>query len=250
MQCVKDVLYQEYFVRKERIQMVKLREDFTLLIILLILAFLLGRGDETKESIVPGTPGILDGYIIVVDPGHGGANSGAIGYSGKTLEKDNNLPIAIALGELLSQSGAQVVMARDRDAEVALADRVNLASRTGADILVSIHCNWNEQNNINGVATYYYAKQGNGNSDETLARLIQKNVSAELRARDIGIIEYEHYITSRTSIPSVIVEVGFMSNPEEEFLLADKEYQARAAIGIYRGIVGYLQNTSPFERLD
>lgn len=221
--------------------MVKLREDFTLLIILFLLAFLL-QGASGEESLTPGTPGVLKGYTIVVDAGHGGLNTGAVGYSGKTLEKDNNLPIAMALAELLRQSGAEVLMVRDKDVHVSLADRVSLGNNYDADILVSVHCNWNENANIKGVSTYYYFKQDNGNADKTLARLVQKNTAQELRAQDLGIFEYDHYITSNTSVPAIIVEVGFMSNPDEEILLAQPEYRARAAMGIYKGIVEYFQS--------
>ncbi len=222
-----------------------IREDLTMIIILLALAFLLGRpGEPSDIGDREDISALLKGYTIVVDPGHGGRDSGAIGYSGNTLEKDNTLPIALHLRDMLQAAGARVIMTRWSDYFVSLSERVSLTNTSDADIFVSVHCDWNHDPSRRGTATFYYSKGNTPDLDMLLAQYVQKNMVNVLQSRDVGIFHYNHFVTSRSNIPAVIVEAGYMSNPEDEVLLKGSEYQREVAEGIFMGIVEYFTRAS------
>ncbi|ADI02941.1 N-acetylmuramoyl-L-alanine amidase CwlD [Syntrophothermus lipocalidus] len=188
--------------------------------------------------------------IIVIDPGHGGIDPGAVGRNG-TLEKDVNLEISRRLATYLGQAGAVVVMTRETDNDLAdsgfegslierkrqdLARRAAKAQEVKADMFISIHCNADFSPRWSGAQVFYCPT-----SEES--RHIAISIQQELR-RILGNTNREakpavYFITEKTSMPAVILEVGFLSNPQEEFLLADKAYQARLAYAIFSGIVKY-----------
>ncbi len=209
-----------------------LRVDSSIVLLLFIL-LILGGSSQPHDEIM-GSLG-----TVVIDPGHGGSNIGAVGYSG-TLEKNNTLPMALMVAELLEENDVDVILTRESDIDVSISQRVGIAKQADADILVSIHCDWNHNPNIKGTATYYFPQYFKGDRDRVLSEIIQRNLVNAIGSRDLGVRKYEHLITSWSSVPTALVEVGFMSNPEEEMLLKDKSYQLKAAEGIKNGIIEYL----------
>lgn len=190
-------------------------------------------------SLEIGNPGdALKGKTIVVDPGHGGADPGAIGYSG-LKEKVVNLITALELARLLDAAGAEVVLTRTGDQTVSNLRRVNLANDSGADLFISIHANSYAKNDSNGTEAFYYPN-GNSSSDSRfLAGLVQKELVDVLGLRDRGVKTNSFYVIKNVDVPAALVELAFLSNPKEETLLKDEKVLHSCAEALYRGIEAY-----------
>lgn len=196
------------------------------------------------EELVPESSR-LSGKVICLDPGHGGSDPGAIGPSG-TLEKDNNLAIALLLREKLESNGCTVIMTRDNDIDVfgpdasaseELAARVDIANEANADIFVSIHNDAFTNSDTSGTTTFHYGSKEAIN----LANHIQKNVVRELGTKNRNVRFGSFFVIRYTNMPAVLVEVAFISNPEEELLLASCDSRAKAAQSICDGIMKYFK---------
>ncbi|BBB93129.1 MAG TPA: N-acetylmuramoyl-L-alanine amidase [Methylomusa anaerophila] len=188
--------------------------------------------------------GVLRGKVIVVDPGHGGSNPGAMAYG--TRESDNNLAVSLKLRDKLAKAGAVVIMTRETDRTVAaeggtlgqeLAARVDIAESNHADMFVSVHSNYNTDPTIAGAMTFYPS----GRSSE-LARSIQSALIQETATVDKGVSPATYYVLRNTSMPSILVEMGFVTNKAESARLQDEGYRTKLAQGIYNGIVRYFNN--------
>ena len=183
----------------------------------------------------PVRTGPLSGYTIVLDPGHGGRDPGALGASGRTWEKYNTWFVALDAKALLEQAGARVVLTRTGDVYLPLAERVETAQRHGASLFISIHNDWNPVASLQGVTTYYWHDHS-----LQLARVLQAELAARLEARDVGVLRQPFYVLRMTDMPAVLLELGFLSNGEDEARLADPAYRWRAAEAIYRGVLRYV----------
>jgi N-acetylmuramoyl-L-alanine amidase len=189
-------------------------------------------------AIDPARP--LQGLTIAVDPGHGGADRGALGPTGLT-EADANLRIALAFGELLEREGARVLMTRMTDSTVSLVQRTDLAETEDADVLISIHNNafpdgidpWAN----NGTSVYYTHPRAAG-----LAWAIHHELLGQLGLRDIGVGRADFHVPRMTWAPSILTEVMFMMIPEQEAALRDPVIQRRIAEAHLRGLVRWLQD--------
>lgn len=198
---------------------------------------------SARTSSESGQP--LAGKIIVIDPGHGGSDPGTVGV-GRTTEADNVLAIALDLKPMLEEAGATVIMTRQTNVSPAegttyqrqingqLAARTSIANRSGADIFVSIHNDWNDNRSISGTSSYYFSSQG-----IALAESIQRALIKQIGSKDLGVHRGNFYVLRNTTMPSVLVEVGFISNKREADLLAQSWYRSETAKGIYAGIVDY-----------
>jgi N-acetylmuramoyl-L-alanine amidase len=179
----------------------------------------------------------LNNKIIVVDPGHGGRQNGAISPWG-IKEKELNLEIAKNLYELLILNGCLVIMTRTEDVEISLEERVAIANLNKADIFVSIHNNSLPANpKIKGTETYYYTY-----FSKPLAIAIQKNLTEETGLVNRGVKTAGFVVIKKTNIPAVLVEVGYLTNKEDEEKLRDSEFKKKVALGIFRGIKEYFEN--------
>lgn len=180
-------------------------------------------------------PGDLRAFVVV-DPGHGGNDPGALGTR-KVQEKDVTLAVSRYLTRYLQDDRMQVVMTREEDLEVLLQPRVDVANLRHADIFVSIHCNSMPPNNtgVHGIETYYTNPQS-----LELANTLHKYLISELGVPDRRVRQRGLYVTHKTVMPAVLMEIGFLSNPEEEALLNDPNYQRKVAKAIRDGIYDYL----------
>ncbi len=172
---------------------------------------------------------------VVVDPGHGGRDPGAIGPSG-LQEKDVNLDIALKVAQYLREAGARVVLTRNADFYVSLPARTAMANRLRAKCFVSIHCNAHPvHGSRRGVEVYYYHSHS-----FALAKAIHDRMVGELGLKDGGIRRRRFYVLRHTAMPSALVEVAYIDHPEEEALLSDPDFRERAARAIADGILDYL----------
>lgn len=188
--------------------------------------------DKVKES-------IYKDKLIVIDPGHGRHDPGAISPILKLKEKDIVLDISLKLKKLLENEGFKVYMTREDDTYVELYDRSTIANELGADAFVSVHANaFPRSNSVEGVQVLYYPNDGRDN--KTFAAMTRDSLVEELNTPDKGIIERPRLVVIReTKMPAVLLEVGFLTNPREEKLLSQPDYRQRCAEGSYKGIMEY-----------
>lgn len=176
--------------------------------------------------------------VIVIDPGHGGNDTGAIGIGG-LREIDVVLPISKQVRDILEQNGVQVVMTREYDQEVDLEPRTQLANRVNADLFISIHANAIDMSrpDVNGIETYYFQSR----SGQLLAQYIHNSILQMTGSPNRGVREARFYVLRHTQMPAVLVEVGFVTGAEDAPKLADPAYRSLMAQAIARGIIQYMQ---------
>ncbi len=240
-----------------------------------------GTGREASENrTVPAPP------LIVLDPGHGGRDPGAVGPSG-LAEKDVVLDIALRLRKMLEKRlGYRVLLTRGDDRFVPLEERARIANGQAADLFVSIHANASPRADVRGSEMYLLGPSSDPRAEETAARenfepgrsgeetqrvvdlllkdlsrmkrmddsltfahTLQRSFVSDLSApygvTDLGVKRAPFYVLINAEMPSVLAEVGFITNPREEARLAQKSYRRAAAEALFKGIRRYLVNESP-----
>lgn len=223
---------------------------------------------------------------VIIDPGHGGNDPGAIGRTG-LREDEVNLDIAKRLRKLLISSGVEVVMTRDSDRFITLPRRVDMANNSGADLFISIHSNANPSKSMNGFEVYYVATSVSDSKRALLSannsRINLGSLSFASSSRDLKVIVWDmiytnsraesielsrsickaidrgldtkingvkgarYYVLKGAHIPAVLIEIGFLSNSGEERLLRTSSYRQKIAQGIFEGIDDYAQDTAIME---
>jgi N-acetylmuramoyl-L-alanine amidase len=182
----------------------------------------------------------LSGIKILLDPGHGGKESGASGPTGY-LEKDLNLVVSKLLKDELVKRGATVVMTREDDKEVSLGDRQTIIDKEEAAISISIHHNSlpddGDAEKIKGFAAFWYHPQAH-----SLAVFLHNYVVKKLKRPAYGVFWDNLALTRPASTPSVLLELGFMSNPDEFELVTNPSEQKKEARAIAQGIVEWFQS--------
>ena len=200
-------------------------------------------GNSTQVTTDVQAKGALQGKVIVIDPGHGGSNPGAV--ANNTREADTNLAVGLKLRNKLAQAGAKVIMTRTSDHNVASADsslaeelqaRVDIAAKNKADIFVSLHSNSNPNSAIKGIMTFYPSGKS-----PALAQTVHASLIKTTGAVDKGIAPATFYVLRNTTMPSILVEMGFVTNTQEAKLLQSDAYREKIATGIFNGIVEYFQ---------
>ena len=220
---------------------------------------------------------------MVIDPGHGGRDPGAIGKKG-TKEKHITLKIGNYLKDLIQKRlGSKVFLTRTTDTFLDLERRVEFANKKKADIFISIHVNSHPQTRIKGLEVYHFGKASDPRALEVAARengmkleddappwqfiiadklndqkieqsqtfawttnkTLVKTLKASYTIKDHGVKTAPFYVLRFTTMPSILAEVAFVSNPEEEKRLRSNAFQKRIAEGIYQGIRSYLKTAFP-----
>ena len=216
-------------------------------------------------------------HTIIIDPGHGGKDPGAKGYSG-VKEKDVVLDVAKRLRNLLAESGLKVIMTRDSDEFISLNGRTEIATKANADLFVSIHANSNPTRRTAGIEVYYVKTHEKRDLDEEqrqknermflrsldvasspavgpivadmmyqlktsesckLAMRIVHDTSAQLEAFNRGARHARFFVVRNTLMPAVLVETGYLTNRQEEKKLGSSVYRQKLAESIARSILAY-----------
>ncbi|MCM3588535.1 N-acetylmuramoyl-L-alanine amidase CwlD [Mesobacillus maritimus] len=218
-----------------------------LMSLFIILQYDFKEDDATKMQSLP-----LSGKVIVLDPGHGGPDPGAV--KGEGIEKDIALNVSLMLRDYLQQQGALVLMTREIDTDLAgedvkgysrrkvedLKKRLEIINDSEADFFASIHLNAIPSSRWKGAQTFYSghlkeSKRGAKFIQEELRRNLENTNREAKTSNDI-------YILKNSEIPGVLVEIGFLSNPTERELLRQDAYQEQVAASIYQGIIRYYTN--------
>ena len=184
--------------------------------------------------------------VIVIDPGHGGSDTGAVGQYG-TTEKAVTLAVALKTEKILQDEGMKVIMTRRTDIDVASPNASNTAelqSRVDkippqADIFISIHCNAFTNPKSHGMETYYHGSNYGG---QRLAQLLNEELAKHGGLFNRGVKAANFYVIKRASCPASLIELGFITNPDEEVLLDDDHYQNILAGAIANAVKRFFMN--------
>jgi N-acetylmuramoyl-L-alanine amidase len=217
---------------------------------------------------------------IVIDPGHGGHDTGTIGPTGLT-EKEVVLDVGIRLAKLLEDdAGSEVVMTRHDDTFIPLEERTAIANEKAADLFISIHANASRDEDARGIETYYLnfnsnpealevAARENATSQQSVHELrdlikkialtekveesrefatqVQREVHSRLvkaggKQKDRGVKKAPFVVLIGANMPSVLAEISFLTNPKDERMLKQPEYRQKIAQALYQGVIGYVNN--------
>lgn len=190
---------------------------------------------------------VLKGKIICIDPGHGGTDVGAIGHIGgkDVYEKNITLSIALPLRDMLTSAGAKVVMTRDTDKDVygpwadadpELQARCDIANEAHADAFVSIHIDSFSNSSVDGTTAYYNAKSS---KDLLLAQMMHQATMNSLSIPDRGVKSNDFYVNVYTTMPSVLMEMGFITNDHRVKMLTSSWGPRGIAQSLFNGLVNY-----------
>lgn len=217
-------------------------------LLIVCLSFALATAVMISVRTVP-TISLKKPYTVVVDAGHGEPDGGAVGVNG-TIEKDINLQIALKLQEVLESRGVRVIMTREDDNSICdksaktlhekkvsdMHNRLEIINTSGADLFVSIHMNSFSDPSSGGLHVFY--SRNHPEAEET-ASLIQDAMSELTGAKTHAVKAASDtlYLMKNTVPPAILIECGFISNPEEERLLNDEKYQSKIAFSIANAMI-------------
>ena len=194
----------------------------------------------SKES-----KGTKDKIVIVIDPGHGGEDPGKVGVN-DVLEKDLNLQVAQKVQKLMEEAGIEIVMTREDDnvptaKKKDLEERIQLINSTNPTLALCIHQNSYPDAAIKGAQVFYYTPSEEAKAAATIVqeelRTVDPSNTRAIKAHDT------YYMLKNTKVPTIIVECGFLTNPEEAEKLTNEEYQGQLAKAICDGIIKWLDKS-------
>ena len=240
-----------------RSRMEHLRVGILLVLGITCIGLMAGVGRQQSAQVTAVQAQTLTGLTVALDPGHGGYDGGARAHDSGIWEKEINLQIALAVEKELLARGAQVVLTRREDICLAPGDtatkarkradlkaRTDLAQAAGADVFLSIHLNEYRSRTESGPQVFY---QQGGEAGRLLAGALQAALVAGLKPGKIRSAMAGDYFVLRSSIPSALVECGFLSNAAEEKLLLDPDYHTRIAAALADGLTEYRRLAGPVQ---
>ena len=226
-----------------------LKKIMELIFALAVLAGLLFAGDKVRTYVSVQQENVRRNRVVL-DPGHGGRDPGKVGAQGEQ-EKDINLAISLKVKERLEKDGMEVVMTREKDVMLAdedasnkklqdLNNRISIINERQPAVAVSIHQNSYSDASVKGAQVFYFTHSDKGKQaaeamQKELLEFDQEN-TRKIKANDT------YYLLKKTEVPTVIVECGFLSCPEEAALLTDEAYQKKLAEAIAKGIESWVVN--------
>lgn len=197
------------------------------------------KNSQIKKGNIPPKP--LSGGVIVLDAGHGGFDYGASTHS--CHEKFLCLSTALICKRYLSQMGYRVILTRTRDVFIPLARRAKIANQTKAKLFLSIHYNAAKNSQAHGIEVYYYGKgdQLRQGKSKKLAQSVLSRLLVRTGAVSRGVKTGNFLVIRETSMPSILIEGGFITNPKERARLSESKYRDKVARAIAEGVDRYLK---------
>ncbi|MCD8378607.1 MAG: N-acetylmuramoyl-L-alanine amidase, partial [Candidatus Gastranaerophilales bacterium] len=192
---------------------------------------------KKREGVITTLPKAVDEKVkgvILIDAGHGGKDCGAL--KDGVNEKDINLDVSTRLLDILKQKGYKVYMTRTNDTYLSLEERTTLTEEINPDVFVSIHVNSCNVSSPKGIETHYYHENSLELANSVHTKLTKKVSNTPNR----GLLKSRFYVINHTTVPAILVEIGFISNPEERHQLTTPQRKQATAEGIAEGIIEYL----------
>ncbi|MFD1851999.1 N-acetylmuramoyl-L-alanine amidase [Oceanobacillus bengalensis] len=189
--------------------------------------------EEGQQTIAHGS---LSGATIVLDPGHGGYDSGAIGLNG-TYEKSMTSITADYLADELHNAGANVIVTRSGDYFVSLEERARISNSYPTDAFISLHYNAFPIISAQGISTYYISQTG-----KALAKPVQTALTSSTNLYNRGIVQENFHVLRNTTAPAILIELGFITNPYDLSVVQNSSHQNTVAKAITNGLIQYFSN--------
>ncbi|WP_066193483.1 N-acetylmuramoyl-L-alanine amidase [Gracilibacillus timonensis] len=186
--------------------------------------------DPTKQA----SENTLEDYHIVIDPGHGGKDPGAIGS--EVNEKTLTLSTANKLAKQLRDKGVSITLTRTNDTYIPLEERVSISNSAQKAIFISLHYNASTETAARGIETFYH----DGVEDQKLAKSVQASLIDHAELQDRGTKQADFQVLKENKQPAILVELGFISHGEEQQLIQTDHYQEKAVAGIIAGLDTYV----------
>jgi len=199
----------------------------------------IGYNGRSLQLIIRRVPAVanIKNMTIAIDAGHGGTNLGASGTSSGILEKDYTLLFAKELQKILKKQKANVIMVREEDTTIENKDRVLWAQQNDPDVYISFHLNSSGRNVVKGVSTYYKHIGYRSFTQNLLKRLLEIKGLEEFG--NIGSFNFQPI--QPTNYPSCLVEIAFLSNPDDEKMIRDQKFRYKVAYQVYLGIKDWMK---------
>lgn len=191
---------------------------------------------SNQTGLKPNSQKSLKGKTIVLDPGHGGKDKGTTSIAG-TPEKSLNLPTVEVVKQKLEVAGAQVILTRTNDMYIPLEQRANVSNQNHADAFISFHYNWSNNPSVNGITDFYYQKSSN-----LLAAAILNQVAKETKLTNLGTRFNNLGVLRNNKQPATLIELGFLSNQQDDSIVESPHFRNNVAEGIYLGLLDYFQS--------
>ncbi|MFF2447678.1 SH3 domain-containing protein [Neobacillus sp. NPDC058068] len=201
-----------------------------------VAGWIVSTNGTNPQIVKSGAEGYLKNKTIVLDPGHGGGDNGATGAAG-TLEKELTLRTAQLLYDKLRAAGANVYLTRNNDSFLPLPSRVNTARTYHADAFISLHYDSNLDRSVRGMTGYYYHSY-----QKSLADTLYASTVGQTKLKNRGVRFGDFHVVRENSQKAVLMELGYLSNPEEEMTLKSSGFQESAASGLYDGLARYFKS--------
>ncbi|MCH5325322.1 MAG: N-acetylmuramoyl-L-alanine amidase [Eubacterium sp.] len=229
------------------------------LVLLGCFVIIAANSDFSRLAVPVAGGSVTERPTIVLDAGHGGEDGGCVGIGGE-IEKDINLAIVLDLRDMLTLGGFNVVLTRDADRAIYdpgtetlrekkvsdMENRLKIITAQKDCVFLSVHQNQFTQPEYFGAQVFY---NENNPDNRLLAQIMQENFQALQPENDrtTKVMDTELYLFKDTETPSVLIECGFLSNPDDAAKLSDPEYQRKVAFMIYNGVIRYMQTVAPAE---
>ncbi len=247
------------FDRIKNIDAKRLKRVPAVLVLLGCFVIIAANSDLTRLAVKTSGGNVTERKTVVLDAGHGGEDGGCVGINGQ-VEKDINLAIVLDLRDMLTLGGFNVVLTRDTDRAIYDSGTEGLRNKKVSDmenrlkiiqsykdaVFLSIHQNQYTEPQYFGAQIFY---NENNPDNRLLAELMQENFHAlqPENDRQVKLMDTELFLFKTTVTPSVLIECGFLSNPDDAAKLSDPVYQRKTAYMIYNGILRYLQTVEPID---
>jgi N-acetylmuramoyl-L-alanine amidase len=205
-------------------------------IVALILVTIFCFAGCKKDQLVTDDLDMKESFVVMIDAAHGGKDPGAVSQAGVS-EQEIALSISKKLEKLLKQEGLRVELTRKNDTFVSLQNRIQLSQKSGADLLVSIHNNASRDFGDRGLTTFHQRQNPNSMLLDSLVHVEFKNLNL---MPDLGSRDAEFFILKESAIPAIMIDLGFLSNAEDEKLLTDAKIQNQFAVSLKDAIVKYV----------
>jgi N-acetylmuramoyl-L-alanine amidase len=175
----------------------------------------------------------LSDYHFMIDAGHGGKDSGAVGLNG-IKEKDLNLSTAKTIAAELEKEGATVSLTREDDSYVSLDERMLISNESHTNVFISVHYNAHEDAEANGLTTFYSSSVA-----KDLAGTIQSHIHEKVNLKDRGAVQNGYYVLRHNNKPAVLLELGFLTNTNDLNVIQQDGFEAKIAEGLVNGLMTY-----------